>query len=88
MYRRAHFFLTVDVSIKLEQLKVKIREELRRLGPDQDLGEVIPNGLVIQSQVVLCNAVPGLRFLPQTVINDQNIWRLLLFMEEKKSGTK
>ncbi len=80
----AHFFLTVDLSIKLERLKATIREKLRCAGLDQNIREIIPDGLVIQDLAVLWNTVVDVRFSPRTFVNDRNIEPLLLYMKEGK----
>ena len=86
MHKKSHFFLTIDLSIKLELLKVKIMDKLRRLGPDRNIGEMIPGRTVISTLVVVWNVTSDMLFPRQTVINDGNIELLLLFMKEKKTA--
>ena len=102
MYRNSHFFLTVALFIKLDELKAKISEKLRSLGPDQNIGDIIPARAAIESLVVRWNAMERFNtpyrsmisaptgnlfmFPLRTILNDENIEGVLLFMEEKKTG--
>ena len=88
MYKNSHFFLTVPLSIKFDELKAEIREKLRVLGPDQNIGDIIPEHLAIGSLTVQWDVIRfrhTRNFPHRTIINDQNIEELLRFMKEKKT---
>ena len=88
MYKNSHFFLTVPLSIRMQELEVRIAGRLSSLGADQNIGDIIPERLAIQSLTVEWN-VQRFTYSPifpsRTIINDQNIEALLRFMKEKKT---